>query len=311
MNQKHTDIQYHGIIAKLPEKWRHYAYLARFDRPVGIWLLFIPCLFGLFLADRASLSLRLYDCALFFLGSILMRSAGCVINDIWDRDLDAQVSRTAKRPLACGALSLKQAFSFLVILLLLSLIILIQLPINCWILAPFALILVALYPLAKRYTWWPQLVMGFTFGFGAPMGYVAACGSIKFSDLLNLKLFTPCLLLYGGVILWQLGFDTIYGFQDIEDDARIGVKSSSQKVLSYPKFFIGFCYISALTLFDASAQTAHLTILFLIGLLPATWLLIRQAMHLEPLNPPKCLKDFQYNIFIGLLLSLGYILGRL
>lgn len=311
MQKKHTDLSENGLIARLPAPWKFYGQLARLDRPVGIWLLFLPCVFGLFLPHGAHLAQRVFNLLLFFIGSILMRSAGCVINDIWDRDIDAQVTRTSSRPLACGALSLKQALIFLFILLFLSLFILALLPVNCWLLAPFALLLVILYPLAKRYTWWPQLVMGFTFGFGAPMGYIASYGNIPFSHLFKEDIIWSGIFLYAGVIFWQLGFDTIYGFQDLEDDARIGVKSSSQKVLPYAKFFICFCYISALVFFDASGETAHLTPLFLLGLFPATFLLIRQAMRLEPLNPQKCLKDFKYNIFIGVLLACGYILGRL
>ncbi|QHI95644.1 4-hydroxybenzoate polyprenyltransferase [Aristophania vespae] len=300
-NSSHTDIRLDGIIAKLSEPWRSYALLARLDRPVGTWLLFLPGVFGIFLAQESDLLEQCLYVILFAIGSLLMRSAGCVINDIWDRKIDAQVTRTALRPLASGALKLHQAFYLLTLLLLGGLLVLLALPPICWSLAPIALLFVALYPAAKRLTWWPQLVMGFTFGFGAPMGYAASEG----------KLDAVSLTLYGGVIFWQLGFDTVYGFQDMEDDSRIGVKSTSLKMHHRARSFIGACYGAALFLFFLCAFSAGLSPWFYCGFIPATILLAHQVFTLDPLNAPACLKAFRRNIPIGMLLALAFILGRL
>lgn len=301
----HTDIQAHGLIAALPDPWRSYGRLARLDRPAGTFLLLIPGIFGIFLPDFCPLSKRLFYCLLFAIGALLMRSAGCVINDMWDRDIDSRVTRTKSRPLASGALTMRQATGLLIFLLLGGGAILMALPWHCQLLAPVALLLIAFYPLAKRFTWWPQLIMGFTFGFAAPMGYMASLPDVNSSDLL------PGLFLYGGVILWQLGFDTIYGFQDIEDDARVGVKSSSRRILSFARPFLVACYSTALALLGGSAWLAGLNPLFLAGFLPAAVLLLGQGWRINPHNAPTCLKAFRFNIIIGLFLSAGFILGRL
>ncbi|MCX5615842.1 4-hydroxybenzoate octaprenyltransferase [Bombella sp. TMW 2.2559] len=298
----HTDIRKNGLVGRLKEPWRSYALLARLDRPVGTWLLLLPGVFGIFLADsRTSLKQRLVYTALFAIGSLLMRSAGCVINDIWDRNIDAQVSRTAGRPLASGALSLKQGLGLLAILLLGGLAVLLSLPPLCWALAPLAMLLVALYPVAKRLTWWPQLVMGFTFGCGAPMGYAASQQAVTLTGL----------LLYAGVIVWQLGFDTIYGFQDMEDDARIGVKSTSRLMLRHARLFIGLCYTAALGLFALSALKADLQPLFWPPFLLACLILVRQTMRLSPHDAPLCLHFFRQNVPVGMILAVAFILGRM
>ncbi|EHH69373.1 4-hydroxybenzoate octaprenyltransferase [Gluconobacter morbifer] len=297
----HTDIRLTGRIARLPEPWRSYALLARLDRPVGTWLLFLPGIWGLFLAPHATISTRLLDTALFGFGSLVMRSAGCVVNDIWDRDIDAKVTRTAGRPLASGALSLKQGLLLLAVLLLMGLGVLVCLPFACWVLAPLALLLVALYPAAKRVTWWPQLVMGFTFGFGAPMGYAAAGGSLDANGL----------LLYAAVIVWQLGFDTIYGFQDMDDDARIGVRSTSRLMETRARPFIGTCYGAMLVLLAIVAIHARLSWVFWPPFLLAGYFLLQQVRLLDPHDAPACLRDFRRNVPIGLILALAFVAGRL
>lgn len=298
----HTDIHRNGFIGRLKEPWHSYALLARLDRPVGTWLLLLPGIFGIFLAENpSSLTQRIIHTVLFAIGSLLMRSAGCVINDIWDRKIDAQVSRTAGRPLASGALTLKQGLGLLGILLLGGLAVLLALPPLCWALAPLAMLLVAFYPAAKRLTWWPQLVMGFTFGFGAPMGYAAS----------QLTIDLPGFLLYGGVIIWQLGFDTIYGFQDMEDDARIGVKSTSRLMLDHARLFVGLCYATALGLFAASALAAGLHPLFWPPFLLACAILARQTVRLAPHDAPLCLHFFRQNVLVGMILAVAFILGRL
>ncbi|WP_241664032.1 4-hydroxybenzoate octaprenyltransferase [Oecophyllibacter saccharovorans] len=297
----HTDLRHNGWIRHLPPSWRPYALLARLDRPVGCWLLFLPGVYGLFLPAGVSDAARWKDVVLFAIGAVLMRSAGCVVNDIWDRKIDARVSRTANRPLASGALSLRQAFFLLAVLLLGGLAVLLQLPPICWALTPLALVLVALYPTAKRFTWWPQLIMGITFGFGAPMGYAAAHGTLDVTGL----------LLYGGVILWQLGFDTVYGFQDMEDDARIGVKSTSRLMVGHARLFVTLCYAGTLALFSFCALRAHLAGFFWIFFSAAALWLLWQGTHLTPCNPRRCLQDFRNNVPIGMLFALAFIAGRL
>ncbi|GBR49533.1 4-hydroxybenzoate octaprenyltransferase [Neokomagataea thailandica] len=298
----HTDIRLSGWIGRLSDPWRSYALLARLDRPVGTWLLFLPGVFGIFLANSPTpLSTRLIYTALFAIGSLIMRSAGCVVNDIWDRDIDAKVARTAGRPLASGALSLKQGLLLLALLLLGGLLILLCLPILCWELAPLALVLVALYPAAKRVTWWPQLIMGFTFGFGAPMGYAAAGGRLDLSGI----------LLYAGVIIWQLGFDTIYGFQDMEDDARIGVRSTSRLMAAWPRLFIGICYTITLIAFGLAAAHAGLSAGFWALFSISAVILMRQVLLINPHNAPACLALFKQNVPIGMVFALAFILGRL
>ncbi|MBS1090494.1 4-hydroxybenzoate octaprenyltransferase [Gluconobacter sp. Dm-74] len=296
----HTDIDLSGRIARLPEPWRSYALLARLDRPVGTWLLLLPGVWGLFLAPGASLQMRLIDTALFAFGSLVMRSAGCVVNDIWDRDIDAKVARTAGRPLASGALSLKQGLLLLAVLLLMGFGVLVCLPPVCWALAPLALLLVALYPAAKRVTWWPQLVMGFTFGFGAPMGYAAAAGTLDGNGL----------LLYGAVILWQLGFDTIYGFQDMDDDARIGVRSTSRLMEKNARSFIGTCYSLMILALALVGIHAHLHWIFWPFLAIATAMLLQQVRVLNPYDAPACLKEFRRNVPIGFVLAAGFVAAR-
>ena len=168
MTTAHTDIAAQGWVALLPPEIRPYALLLRLDRPIGAWLLFLPGLWGVLLpAAPVGHTVRLV--LLFALGSVAMRGAGCVVNDMWDRDIDRKVTRTAGRPLASGALGMRQAAWLLAAMLAVALLVLLQLPPLCWALGAGSLVLVALYPLAKRVTWWPQLVMGFTFGVGAPV----------------------------------------------------------------------------------------------------------------------------------------------
>src|SRR5260221_10534172 len=179
----HTDIAATGWVSRLPRRWLPYLLLARVDRPIGIWLLFLPGLWGILLArpgwpETARLVL------LFGIGSAVMRAAGCVVNDLWDRDIDRSVARTAGRPLASGAIAPRQALVFLSILLACGLVVLLSLNGVAQEVGVGSLVLVGVYPLAKRVTWWPQLVMGFTFGFGAPLGYAAASGRIDLSWVL-------------------------------------------------------------------------------------------------------------------------------
>ena len=205
-----------GWVRHLPRPLIPYAILGRFDRPIGAWLLFLPGLWAICLAAQ-NLSLGIWLTALFAIGSAVMRAAGCVVNDLWDRKLDRMVERTKGRPLASGILKPIDALVFLALLLAIGLFILSQLDDQARILGVASLIPVSLYPLAKRVTWWPQIVLGLVFGWGAPMGFAAAAA-----------LHWPALALYLAAIFWILGFDTIYAHQDREDDALIGVKSTAR-----------------------------------------------------------------------------------
>ena len=295
-----TDIRQAGWIAHAPRTWRPYLLLARLDRPIGIWLLFLPGAWGILLA-RAPAAATLRLLALFAIGSLTMRAAGCVVNDMWDRDLDARVARTAGRPLASGALSLRQAAIFLVLLLGASLAVLLALRPLCWGMGAASLVLVALYPLAKRVTWWPQLVMGFTFGFGAPMGYAAAHGASLAAGA----------ALYAAAIAWDLGFDTIYGFLDIKDDELAGIRSTSRRFAHAPRVFLGTCYALTLALLAAAAIVSGLHAWVWPALLVPALLLAWQVMRLTPADSAACLALFRLNRETGLAVAAALLIGRL
>ena len=230
------------MIDNLPEKLRPYAALARLDRPIGIWLLLLPGWWAIVLASGGLFSMHLQGWGIFFLfgvGAVVMRAAGCVINDLWDRKLDAQVARTKNRPLASGAVSVFQASAFLFFLLAVGLLILIQMNALTIILGCLSLPLIVAYPYMKRITWWPQAFLGLTFNFGALMGWSAVTGTLGFAPI----------FLYVGGIFWTLGYDTIYAHQDIEDDALAGIKSSALRLKGYGKPAVATFYAAAWILF--------------------------------------------------------------
>jgi 4-hydroxybenzoate polyprenyltransferase len=293
-----TDIRADGWIARAPVSLRPYLLLARLDRPTGIWLLFLPGAWGILLAQAPWFqTCRLLT--LFAIGATVMRAAGCVVNDLWDRDLDRKIARTAGRPLASGALTPRQALIFLLLLLLAGLVVLIQLNLLAQLLGTASLVLVALYPLAKRVTWWPQLVMGFTFGVGAPVGYAAAAGRIDIA----------CVAIYAAAIFWDLGFDTIYGFQDIEDDAVVGVKSTSRRFAHMPRSFVGLAYLATLACLCAAMSAAHLSRLaWVVLVLPASLLFV-QVLELNIRDPAQCLRLFKLNRATGIAVAAALIAG--
>jgi len=294
-----TDIREAGWVRHLPKRAVPYAILARFDRPIGAWLLFLPGLWSICLAAKTWAG-GVYLIILFFAGSIVMRGAGCVINDLWDRKMDAQVTRTAARPLASGALKPIDALIFLAILLAIGLAILLQLNTTARILGICSLIPVALYPLAKRVTWWPQIVLGITFGWAAPEGYAAATGHLVW----------PALTIYLAAITWILGYDTIYAHQDREDDALIGVKSSARRLGGSTKPFLVVCYAFTILLVGLSmalSRSAWFSFPLLAG--PAA-LLARQITSLDINNPAKCLALFKSNREAGLAIGLVILVGR-
>ncbi len=296
----YTDIMASGWVARLPPGLRPYILLLRLDRPIGVWLLFLPGLWGILLAN-----VSLYETArlvlLFAIGSVVMRGAGCVVNDMWDRDLDRLVARTATRPLASGALRMRHAALLLAGLLLAGLVVLLQLNPLCWVLGVGALVLVGLYPLAKRVTWWPQLVMGFTFGAGAPIGYTAATGRVDMAWA----------ALYAATILWDLGFDTIYGYQDREDDALAGVKSTARLFVRTAKPFLAACYAATVATLVFAGWWVGLTAWFYLALMVPAALLTLQVTRLTIDDPAGCLRLFRLNRDVGLAVAAALLVGRL
>jgi 4-hydroxybenzoate polyprenyltransferase len=295
----HTDIERGGWIGKLPAVMAPYAILARLDRPIGAWLLFLPGLWSILLA-RAPWPETLRLILLFGIGSVVMRSAGCVVNDMWDRKIDRLVARTAGRPLASGALSMRQAVLFLAGLLCIGLAILLSLNRQARILGVSSLILVALYPAAKRVTWWPQAMLGVTFGFGAPLGYVAAT---RHFDL-------AALLLYLAVFFWILGYDTIYAHQDREDDALVGVRSTARLFVETARPFLTVCFALTVALLVVSGVAAGLSVWFAVVLILPAALLARQVWRLDVNDPALCLALFRTNKWVGLAVGLALVAGR-
>ncbi len=295
-----TDIRRGGWVGQLPPALVPYALLARLDRPIGAWLLFMPGLWSLCLAARGVWQ-GIWLILLFALGAVVMRGAGCVVNDLWDRDMDAKVERTRGRPLASGAIHVPQALAFLALLCLIGLGILLLLPWAARILGAASLLLVALYPLAKRVTWWPQIALGFTFGWGALLGYAAASNHI---------ISWGSLFLYAAAIFWILGFDTIYAHQDRADDTLIGVKSTARLFGQQTRAMLTVCYaMMLLLLLPAFASFGINQIGYALLILPAA-LLGWQVWRLDIDDPARCLALFKLNREVGLALALAILVGR-
>jgi len=288
-----TDIDLSQVIfRKLPPAWHPYIKLARLDRPIGIWLLLFPCLWSIILASDGILNLTgqsIKMLVLFVLGAILMRSAGCVINDLWDMELDASVERTKTRPLASGEISVKQAMRFLIVLLLLSFVILLLLPHMAIIMGVLSLGLVAAYPYMKRITWVPQLFLGLTFNWGALMGWAAMTGHLS----------PAAFYLYASGIFWTLGYDTIYAHQDKESDALVGIKSTARLFGENSKFFVGVFYILSLALLIIARYSRESDVLTpLLSALPFAQL-IWQLQKWDINDPQSCLRVFKSNQLYG------------
>jgi 4-hydroxybenzoate polyprenyltransferase len=309
-----------------PARWRPWLKLARLDRPTGVWLLMLPGWQGIALAAATrgeGPDLRLL--ALFALGSMLMRSAGCAFNDIIDRDIDARVARTAGRPLASGEITARGAWIFLVACTLAAVLVLLCLNLLCFYLGVASLGLVAAYPFMKRITWWPQAWLGLTFNWGALMGYAAALGGPSLALIIALltgagaagtelsaevtPLPWPPVLLYLGGVLWTLGYDTIYAVQDMEDDALIGVKSSALRLGgSAPRAVTAF-YAASLGLTLAGGWTAGLGPLFSVAALGLGLHFAWQARRLRLDEPALALRLFKSNTAAGLILFAALIAG--
>ncbi|MEQ9519876.1 MAG: 4-hydroxybenzoate octaprenyltransferase [Parvibaculum sp.] len=298
------------VDAYAPPRFKPYLKLMRADRPVGTWLLLWPCLWSIALAAPLGegwsvLPLLLlpepWTLFLFAVGAFVMRGAGCTINDILDHEFDAKVARTRSRPIPSGAVSVKQAFWFLGFLCLLGLMILVQFNLFTIMLGAASLVLVGLYPLAKRVTYWPQAVLGLTFNWGALLGWAAVSGSLAW----------PPVFLYLGGICWTIGYDTIYGHQDKEDDALLGLKSTSLKFGEKTKPWLYLFYGGAITFFGLAGLTAAIGWIFYVGLAIGGWHLMRQVRRTDIDNPARCLAIFKSNRDFGVILFAAIVAGTL
>ena len=296
----HTDIRSGGWVARLPQAWRPYALLMRLDRPIGSWLLFLPGLWA-FAMVAPDWRQGVWLTALFGLGAVLMRGAGCVVNDLWDRDLDRQVERTAGRPLASGALRARHARVFLALVLAAALLILLQLNRAAQWLGVASLVPVVLYPLAKRVTDWPQAVLGVIFSWAAPMGYAAVTGGLD----------GAALALWAAGFFWILGYDTIYAHQDREDDALVGIRSSALRLGEKTRPFLILCYGLTMGLLVLAGWLAGLAPWYLLGLALPGAMLARQVIQLDIADPALCLRLFKANRDVGLAIAAAFLLGRL
>ncbi|MEZ5814560.1 MAG: 4-hydroxybenzoate octaprenyltransferase [Alphaproteobacteria bacterium] len=289
-----TDLQKRHWIEQLPQRFHPYVYLARLDRPIGVWLLLLPGWWGLMLASSqlSGLSFRIFFLfVLFALGAVVMRAAGCVINDLWDRRLDAQVERTCMRPLASGTVSVVQAIVFLAVLLCTGFCILILMNGVTILLGLLSLPLIAIYPFMKRITFWPQAVLGLVFNFGALMGWSAVMGGLSMQAL----------FLYVGACFWTLGYDTVYAHQDKEDDALIGVKSTALKFGVDSKKWVSGFYAGMLVCLALAFALSSVNLLALPGLALVAAHLFWQIGRWDIDDPASCLKVFRSNRDLGLL----------
>jgi 4-hydroxybenzoate polyprenyltransferase len=288
------DSERRGFIGALPPGLRPYASLMRLDRPIGTWLLYWPCAWSVALAGVGG---RWGLFGWLFLGAFAMRSAGCVYNDIVDRDLDRQVERTRLRPLASRRVSVASAWMLVGVLCVLGLVVLVQLK---WVAALVALASlgpVAAYPFMKRLTWWPQAWLGLVFSWGALVGWPAATGSLSLAPL----------LLWFGSIAWVIGYDTLYAIQDKEDDALVGVKSSARRLGNKAPLGVGLCYVIALLLWSAAVWTVRSDWIALVALAPAALHLVGQVARADPDDGDLALKLFRSNRTCGLLVFLAML----
>ena len=278
--------------------------LTRLKKPIGYMLLFWPCAWGLTLAYDLSTNLKNYFfyLILFFLGSVLMRSAGCIVNDILDKEFDAKVFRTKNRPIASGKVSIRLAIFYAIVLCFLALLILINFNLFTIILAIASMPLAFTYPLMKRFTYWPQLFLGITFNYGLILGWTASNNEIELVPI----------LFYLGAIFWTLGYDTIYGYQDIKDDEIIGLKSTSIKFKGKAKKFLIGCYTLFIIFFLMGAYSMKLNYNFyLFIIVPFIHLFLYQIKIFNPKNASSCLKAFKSNNFLGLLIFLNILIAKI
>lgn len=287
----------------LPTAFIPYARLARLDRPIGSWLLFWPCLWGVWLAQLETglipLTQTFYISALFAVGAIVMRGAGCTYNDIVDRDYDGKVERTHNRPLPAGQITVRQAWAFLIVQCLIGLCVLLQFNIQTIILGVLSLAPIAIYPFMKRYTWWPQFFLGIAFNWGVFMGYAALAGNLS----------VTVGLVYVAAIFWTVGYDTIYAHQDREDDNLIGLKSSAIRLGDKTHIALWVIYgLSVLSFLAAGLMTsAGLWFYLIMGLVAMH--LAWQVLNTDINDSDKCLAVFKSNRALGFIIMMAFALS--
>ena len=276
-----------------PEWSRPYLRLARLDRPIGSWLLLLPCWWSVGLAAvHANAEVNVWHTVLFFIGAFAMRGAGCTWNDIVDRDLDSRVERTRSRPIPSGQVTVAVAAGFLVLQALVGLVVLLQFNDFTHYVGFSSLAIVAIYPFMKRITYWPQIVLGLAFSWGALMGWPA----------LFARLDPPAILLYAGAIAWVIGYDTIYAHQDRDDDALIGIKSTALLFRERTKPMLAICYVLAVVLIAIAGWSAGAGVIFALGLAAFAAHLAWQIIRLDIDDPENCLAVFKSNRDAGLIL---------
>ena len=288
-----SDMVENGWWDALPNNYIKWIRLGRFDRPVGFWLLLLP---GWWVLPLTNLSLL--ECLkimfIFLIGSIVMRAAGCTINDLWDKDIDKKITRTKNRPLAKGDISVNQAFVFLLIMSLIGLICLYQLNTKTWFVAISAIPLIIIYPLAKRFTKWPQVVLGLTFSWAVPTAWASA------SENWNLGI----ILIYFATVFWIIGYDTIYGCQDKNEDEKFGVKNSAVSAKNFLSAFVSISYILCFILLILGGYFLQANYFWFLGVMICGLHLLFQVIKLQDLNKNHPLKIFKSNVHLGLLLTI-------
>lgn len=297
----HTDIKLIGWWQKLPRALHPYLFLARFDRPIGWWLLLLPSWWVIPIAAETGFQMA-QMMMLFLIGAITMRAAGCVINDMWDRRIDLRVERTSGRPLAAGTISLFRALLFLAILCSIGLGILVQLPQTAIMVGVASLPLIIIYPLAKRVTWWPQAVLGLTFSWGVPLGWAAVTNQWP-----TLEIW----LIYAGSVAWVFGYDTIYAAQDIADDRIAGVKSSALGFGDHLKRGVLIAFCIAILLIFSGIQAHQGPGIWMFGVILMGIHLLRQSRMVNQFDPQGALALFKSNRNAGLILASFLIFDRL
>ena len=278
--------------------------LTRLSKPIGFMLLFWPCIWGLTLSYNFDLSLKIFIfyVFLFFSGSVLMRSAGCIVNDITDKNFDKLVERTKKRPIASEKVSIKLGIIYVVILCIVAFVVLINFNKFTILMALISMPFAFTYPLMKRFTYWPQLFLGVTFNYGLVLAWISIKNDISLIPI----------MFYLGAIFWTLGYDTIYGYQDIKDDEIIGVKSTSIKFKNNPKKFILVCYlIFIVSLILIGVIMKFNLIYFIFSTIPIFHLIFFQVYRLNINDPNNCLAKFKSNNFLGLIIFVNLLIGKI
>ena len=278
--------------------------LTRLKKPIGFMLLFWPCVWGLTIVNdfNSDLGNYFFFVFLFLAGSILMRSAGCIVNDIVDKNFDKKVERTKNRPIASGKITIKLATTYAITLCGIALLVLINFNKFTIIMALLSMPLAFTYPLMKRITYWPQLFLGITFNYGLILAWISISNEVTIIPI----------IFYLGAIFWTLGYDTIYGFQDIKDDEIIGVKSTSIKFKNNPKKFLFICYLVFIVSLILVGFFMNFKIFYFMFLtIPIFHLLVFQIFKLNTSNTNDCLKKFKSNNFLGLLIFISILIGKL